>query len=154
MDGRRMKFLNIINEYSCMCLTIRVGRRGKAVDVITAIEALLERTTTLIGTAPGSPWENPFVESFNGRFRDEFLNIELFASLADANVLAKQHQIEYNIYRPNSTLHGRTPLESPPAMESGLITPTAFIRTRATRRVASGTEINKHRLVDRNINAR
>jgi transposase InsO family protein len=66
------------------------------------------------GTAyipPGSPWENPFVESFNGRFRDEFLNIELFASVQEAKLLAEQHQIEYNVYRPHSALQGRTPLE-------------------------------------------
>jgi hypothetical protein len=43
----------------------------------------------------GSPWENPFVESFNSRFRDEFLNIELFASLPEAKVLAEQHIMEY-----------------------------------------------------------
>jgi len=54
------------------------------------------------GTAyipPGSPWENPFVESFNGRFRDEFLNIELFGSLQEAKLLAEQHRMEYNVYR-------------------------------------------------------
>ena len=51
------------------------------------------------------------MESFNSRFRDEFLNIELFASLPEAKVLAEQHQIEYNTYRPHSALQGRTPLE-------------------------------------------
>jgi transposase InsO family protein len=48
--------------------------------------------------SPGSPWENPFVVSFNGRLRDEFLNIELFASLAETMVLAEQHRIEYDAY--------------------------------------------------------
>ncbi len=52
----------------------------------------------------GSPWENPFAESFNGRFRDEFLNIELFSSLPEAKVLAEQHRIEYNVYRPHLAL--------------------------------------------------
>jgi transposase InsO family protein len=51
------------------------------------------------------------VQSFNGRFRDEFLNIELFTSLVDAKVLAEQHRIEYNVYRPHSALQRRTPLE-------------------------------------------
>jgi transposase InsO family protein len=60
---------------------------------------------------PGSPWENPFVESFNSRLRDEFLNIEIFASFLEAKVLAEQHRMEYNSYRPNSALQGRTPLE-------------------------------------------
>ena len=60
---------------------------------------------------PGSPWDNPFVESFKSRFRDEFLNSELFASLKEAELLANQHRIEYNVCRPHSALQGRTPLE-------------------------------------------
>jgi transposase InsO family protein len=52
------------------------------------------------------------VESFNSRFRDEFLNIELFASVPEAKLLAEQHRIEYNTYRPHSALQGRTPLEA------------------------------------------
>ena len=87
---------------------------------------------------PGSAWENPFVDSFNGRLRDEFLNIELFPSLAEAKVLAEQHRIEYNIYRPRSALQGRTPPGNPPAMEGGLATPTALIRTGATKGITSG----------------
>ena len=51
------------------------------------------------------------MESFNGRFRDEFLNIELIASVQEAKLLAEQHHIEYNVYRPHSALQGRTPLE-------------------------------------------
>jgi putative transposase len=51
------------------------------------------------------------VESFNGRFRDEFLNIELITTVQEARLLAEQHRIEYNTYRPHSALHGRTPLE-------------------------------------------
>ena len=60
---------------------------------------------------PVSRWENPFLESFNGRFRDEFLNIELFTSLPEAKALAEQHRIEYKVYRPRSSLQRRTPLE-------------------------------------------
>jgi transposase InsO family protein len=78
---------------------------------------------------PGSPWENPFVESFNGRFRDEFLNIELFASLPEAKSLAEQHRMEYNTYRPHSALQGLYAPGRPPAMEGGLITPSAVIGT-------------------------
>ena len=138
MDGRRLKFLNIVDEYSRLCLAIRVGRRCKAVDVIDAIEELFKQHPTPThlrmdngpefiahslrewctgkGSAteyipPGSPWENPFVESFNGRFRDEFLNIEIFASVREAKVLAELHRMEYNTYRPHSALQGRTPLE-------------------------------------------
>ena len=51
------------------------------------------------------------MESFNGRFRDEFLNIELFTSLVEAKMLAEQPRIECNVYRPHSALQGRTVLE-------------------------------------------
>lgn len=60
---------------------------------------------------PRSPWENPFVESFNSRFRDEFLNIELFTSMQEVKQLAEQHRIEYNSFRPHSALQGRMHLE-------------------------------------------
>ena len=51
------------------------------------------------------------MESFNSRFRDEFLSIELFTSVQEAKLLAEQHRIEYDTYRPHSALQGRTPLE-------------------------------------------
>ena len=100
MDGRMLKFLNVIDEFSRVCLAIRVDRRCRAVEVIDTIEDLLKHypppthlrmdngpefianalqewcTSNGSETAyirPGSTWENPFVESFNGRFRDEFL---------------------------------------------------------------------------------
>ena len=138
MDGRALKFLNLVDEFSRVCLAIRVGRRCRAFEVIDTIEELLklypaptylrmdngpefiahalQEWCTGNGSAtayipPGSPWENPFVESFNSRLRDEFLNIELFSSLPEAKVLAEQHRIEYNVYRPHSALQWRTPLE-------------------------------------------
>ena len=133
-----IKLLNVIDEYSRLALAIRVGRRCRAVEVIDTIEELLklypppthlrmDNGPEFIATAlqewctgsgcstayipPGSPWENPFVESFNSRFRDEFLNIELFTSVQEAKLLAEQHRIEYNTYRPHSALQGRTTLE-------------------------------------------
>ncbi len=60
---------------------------------------------------PGSPWENPYVESFNGRVRDELLNVEEFGSLAEAQVLIEAWRQEYNSYRPHSALGGLTPAE-------------------------------------------
>ncbi len=60
---------------------------------------------------PGTPWENPFVETFDSRFRDEFLNIELFTSVQEAKLLTEQHRLECSTYRPHSALQGRTPLE-------------------------------------------
>ncbi len=59
---------------------------------------------------PSSPRENPSLESFNSRLRDEFLNSELFSSVAEAQMLAEQHRMEYNVYRPHSALQGHTPL--------------------------------------------
>jgi len=70
----------------------------------------------LAGTAtahiePGSPCENPFVESFNGRARDELLNVEEFGSLVEAQVITEAWRIDYNSYRPHSALAGLTPDE-------------------------------------------
>ena len=56
-------------------------------------------------------WENPFVESFNGRVRDELLNIEEFTSLLEAQLLIEAWRVEYNTYRPHSSLGGLTPAE-------------------------------------------
>jgi putative transposase len=111
-DGRRLKLCNIVDEFTREALAMRVGRRCDADAVVDIIEALVaERgspahlrmdngpeliafglrdwcrlhhtTTTYI--EPGSPWENPFVESFNGRTRDELLNIEEFGSVLEAS---------------------------------------------------------------------
>ena len=69
-------------------------------------------TTRTAYIAPGSPWENGFAESFNGRFRDEFLNTELFTTAPEAQILAGRWRWEYNSLRPHSALQGRTPLEA------------------------------------------
>ena len=138
MDERTLKFLNVIDETSRLALAIRVGRQCRAADVIDTIEELLklypppthlrmDNGPEFIANAlkewcigsgcntayipPGSPWENPFVESFNSRFRDEFLNIELFTSVQEAKLLAEQHRVEYYTYRPHSALQGRTHLK-------------------------------------------
>jgi putative transposase len=70
----------------------------------------LHHTTTSY-IEPGAPWENPFVESFNGRARDELLNIEEFGTLLEARVVIEAWCIEYNTYRPHSSLVGLTPAE-------------------------------------------
>jgi len=62
----------------------------------------------------GSPWKNGFAESFNGRFRDEFLNTELFTTAPEAQLLADRWRWEYNTFRPHSSLQGRTHLEAAP----------------------------------------
>jgi len=139
-DGRRLKFLNVIDEHSRLCLAIRVGRRCKATDVVAVLEELtslypaptfirsdngpefiaqalrdwcdVSDTTSTAYIEPGSPWENGFAESFNGRFRDEFLNTELFTTAPEAQILADRWRWEYNTLRPHSALQGRTPLEA------------------------------------------
>ena len=139
-DGRRLKFLNVIDEHSRLCLAIRVARRCKAKDVVAVLEELTSvypaptfirsdngpefiaqalrdwceasTTTSTAYIEPGSPWENGFAESFNGRFRDEFLNTELFTTAPEAQLLADRWRWEYNTFRPHSALQGRTPLEA------------------------------------------
>ena len=69
-------------------------------------------TTSTATIAPAFPWENGFAESFNGRFRDEFFNTELFATVVEPQGLADRWRWEYNSLRPHSALQGRTPLEA------------------------------------------
>jgi putative transposase len=137
-DRRRIKLCNIVDEYTREALAIRVDRTCTAENVITVIEQPVKQRGTpkylradngpemiawtlrdycrLTGTQtayiePGSPWENPFVESFNGRLRDELLNIEEFACLTEARVIIEDWRIQYNTYRPHSALGGLTPAE-------------------------------------------
>ena len=58
---------------------------------------------------PGHPWENPYIESFTGKLRDELLDVEAFATLLEAKTLAEDFRIDYNSYRPHSSLGYRTP---------------------------------------------
>ena len=152
-DGRRLKFLNVIDEHSRLCLAIRVGRRCKAKDVVAVLEELtslypaptyirsdngpefiahaLRRWSKDSGTTtayiePGSPWQNGFAESFNSRFRDEFLNTELFATVAEAQGLANRWRWEYNNLRPHSARRGGGTMEEAQAAfgrESTIIPP-------------------------------
>ena len=137
-DGRRLKLLNIVDEFTREALAMRVGRSCDADDVVATVEALvaergapahlrmdngpelvawaLREWCRLVGTGtmyiePGSPWQTPFVESFNGRVRDELLNIEEFGSLTEAQVVTGAWRSEYNTYRPHSALDGLTPAE-------------------------------------------
>jgi transposase InsO family protein len=137
-DGRRLKILTVVDEYTRECLAIEVGRRFTARDVIEALRLVMAERgipdfirsdngpefiahalrdwLTEIGAQtmfipPGSPWENPFIESFNGKLRDELLNGELFASLREAEVLLKQFVTRYNEFRPHSSLGYLTPKE-------------------------------------------
>lgn len=137
-DRRRLKLLNIVDEHTREALAMRVDRTCDADEVVAVIEKLvaergaperlrmdngpeliawaLRDWCRLAGTTtsyiePGSPWENPFIESFNGRVRDELLNIEEFGSLPEAHVVVEAWRVEYNTYRPHSALGGLTPAE-------------------------------------------
>jgi putative transposase len=137
-DGRRLKLANIVDEHTREALAMRVGRTCTADDLVEVLAGLvavrgapeylradngpeliawaLREWCRLSGTRtsyiePGSPWENPYVESFNGRVRDELLNLEEFTSLTVAQVVVEAWRIEYNTYRPHSALGGLTPAQ-------------------------------------------
>jgi putative transposase len=138
-DIKTLKLLNITDEFTKEALAIEVQRSITADDTVTILERLVARrgraptflrmdngpelTANALrdwcrfsgsGTAyiePGSPWENPFIESFNGKLRDELLNVEAFETLLEAQVLAEDFRIEYNTYRPHSSLGQLTPAE-------------------------------------------
>ena len=143
-NKRKVRWLNVIDEYSRECLASIPRRSWKHQDVIETLSGLFvtrgcpayirsdngsEFTAmTLqnwlgklnVGTAyiePGSPWENGYCESFNARMRDEFLNGELFDTLTEAEILTRQWVNTYNTIRPHSSLGYR-----PPAPQAGLKT--------------------------------
>ncbi len=128
-DSRRHKFHNLIDEHSLLCLAIRVGRRCQAKDVMVVLEDLTSpyqapafirsdngpefiahalrpwvesSTTTMPHIQHGSPWQNGFTESFNSRFRDEFLNTELIATVSEAQALADRWRWEQRTLMPNA----------------------------------------------------
>ena len=129
-DGRAFRMLTIIDEYTRECLAILVERCLTSEDVIDQLFNLFilrgipehirsdngpEFTAKLIRKwlerlgvktlfiEPGSPWENGYIESFNGKLRDELLNREIFTTLFEAKVLIKQWRKEYNQVRPHSS---------------------------------------------------
>ena len=141
-DGRPIKILTVIDEYSRECLAIVVERRLQLDDVLGCLAELFiqhgppehirsdngsEFTAKVVRhwlkrldiqtlfIEPGSPWENGYIESFNGKFRNELLNGEIFYTLKEAQVLIEEWRREYNTFRPHSSLNYR-----PPAPEAWL----------------------------------
>jgi putative transposase len=137
-DLRRLKLLNIVDEHTREALATDVARSITADHVVAVLERLvaergapgfirMDNGPELIAWAlrdwcrltgagtiyiePGSPWENPWIESFNGRTRDELLNITEFGSLTEARVVIEDWRNEYNTWRPHSSLGGLTPAE-------------------------------------------
>jgi transposase InsO family protein len=130
-DGRAVRMLVVVDEYTRECLVIRVARRIRAIDVLTTLADLMvtrgvpehirsdngpEFTAKAIREwiekvgaktlyiQPGSPWENGYVESFNGKLRDELLNGEVFNTLQEAQILIERYRQTYNRIRPHSSL--------------------------------------------------
>jgi transposase InsO family protein len=135
-DGRPLRMLTVIDEYRRECLAIVVARRLCSDDVLHCLTKLFitqgipehirsdngsEFTAKAVRDwlsrvgvqtlyiEPGSPWENGYNESFNGKLRDELLNREIFYTLKEAQVLIEQWRQHYNTIRPHSALNYRPP---------------------------------------------
>lgn len=135
-DGRRYRILNVIDEYTRECLAITVARRLNHKNVLNTLNRLFIRRGVPVHVrsdngseftarkvrewmatleirplfiTPGSPWENGYVESFNGKMRNELLNGEIFYSLKEAQIIIEQWRKHYNTVRPHSALGYRPP---------------------------------------------
>ena len=135
-DGRTLRLMTLIDEFTRECLAIRVARRINSLGVLeTMADVMLmrgvpehirsdngpEMTAKIVRQwlanvgaktlyiEPGSPWENGYCESFNGKLRDELLNGEIFYSLKEAKVVIGQWRHHYNTVRPHSSLGYRPP---------------------------------------------
>lgn len=129
--GGKLRMLTVLDEYTRECLTIHVARSISSRQVIQVLEWLFllrgapsylrsdngpefvacalqewlrERRCNTLYISPGSPWENPFIESFNGTFRGECLNRWIFADGREAQAIIEQWRQEYNHRRPHSSL--------------------------------------------------
>jgi putative transposase len=151
-DGRAFRMLTLIDEHTRECLAIEVSRKLNSMNVIECLSDLFifrgtpsylrsdngaEFTAEIVRAwleklqvqtlfiEPGSPWENGYIESFNGKLRDELLNGEIFETLYEAKVLIESWRLEYNSFRPHSSLGYK-----PPAPESwGKLAP-GFVKLR------------------------
>jgi len=136
-DGRAIKLLYVVDEFTREALAMEAERRIDGDRVVDVLEGILveqgrrpelvrcdngpEMTSNALrdwcrfsrtGAAfiePGSPWENPFVESFNSRVRDELLSVEVFSCLTDAKVMIEDFRQDYNRYRPHRAHRMMTP---------------------------------------------
>jgi transposase InsO family protein len=135
-DGRKVRLMTLIDEFTRECLAIRVARRINSLGVLETMADVMiargvpehirsdngaEMTAKIVRSwlasvgaktlyiGPGSPWENGYCESFNGKLRDELLNGEIFYSLKEAQVVIGQWRHHYNTVRPHSSLRYRPP---------------------------------------------
>jgi putative transposase len=136
-NGVKFRILNVMDEFTRECLAVRVARSLTSHNVIEVLTKLfiergvpvhirsdngpefiakrvrdwLERLQVRpLFIEPGSPWENGYIESFNGKMRDELLSLEIFYSLKEAQVLIEMWRKHYNTIRPHSALGYRPPV--------------------------------------------
>ena len=136
-DGRRFRALTVVDNFSRTCLAIHADKSIQGPDVTRIVSQIsawsgqlpkriqvdngsefiskaldrwaYDRGVTLDFSRPGKPTDNPYIESFNGSFRDECLNLHWFLSLEDAREKIEAWRREYNAYRPHQSLGGLTP---------------------------------------------
>ena len=160
-DGRKYRMLNVLDEYTHEAIAIRVARRLNSTDVIDVLSDLftlrgipghirsdngpefiakaVQEWIAAVGAktayiAPGSPWENGYVESFNARLRDELLDGEIFYSLREAQVIIEGWRQHYNTVRPHASLGYKPPapevfvpgLTARPSARDGSASPAAL----------------------------
>lgn len=157
-DGRAVKLLYVVDEFTREALAMEAARRIDADRVVDVLDRIVrergrypefvrsdngpEMTSNALrdwcwfsrtGAAfiePGSPWENPFVESFNSRVRDELLSVEVFSCLAEAKVMVEDFREDYNRCRPHRA--------------HGMMTPTAFANGWRTAHEAARASAELH----------
>jgi putative transposase len=137
-DGRRFRVLSVVDDFTRECLALVADTSLSGTRVVRELDAVISRrgrpgtivsdngtefTSTAILSwcqitgidwhyiAPGKPMQNGFIESFNGRFRDEFLNEVLFSTLTDARTQIAAWKEDYNRHRPHSALGNIPPAE-------------------------------------------
>ena len=153
-DGRQLKLLVVIDEYTRENLAIEVSRSLTARHVVDKLQYVFavrgrpeyirsdngpefvarevtrwldQATVKTLFIAKGSPWENGYVESFNGRFRDELLNREIFLRLDDARWVIDRWRLDYNHHRVHSALDYQTPAAFAAACAAS-VRPTASLQ--------------------------
>ena len=137
-NSNTMKLMPVVDEFTRECLTLVAARNIDSTRVFEELSYLFEKhgqpelirsdngpeytaeylkvcfddlNIKTLHIAPGSPWQNGYCESFNGKLRDELLNLEVFSSLKEAQVVLEQFRKEYNTERPHSSLNYLTPEE-------------------------------------------
>lgn len=135
-DGRKFRMFNVIDEYTRECLAIKVKRKLNSKDVLMVLSKLFiqrgvpdhvrsdngaefiakvlrkwfaDTNVKTLYITPGSPWENGYCESFNGKLQDELLKREVFYTLKEAEILIERWRKEYNTIRPHSSLGYKPP---------------------------------------------